>query len=469
MQLQRADMLALIGCWEEARKIYVALRQANGVDLVLERQILSLSLAIYDLENALPIARLLAQDEPAGRVLVARILYRLGRHEDAIQELREESLQGAIAPELYTLLGNILLEMHAFERAEDILAVASAMNRRTEDYVLLGRSLSAQGRRQEALSVLEKGLTLSRKKDPAGHFWRTYERVEGGLVALTPLPPLLGNIPAVTPGDVAIFFSADNTYFWQHGLVLLGSIARNWPSAKCHLHVVNPDAGVAQAIEVVRRLAPDLKLSYSYEQVDLERCSNTHIRTYYASVRFVRLAEIFAQAPATYLCVDADSIVRRDIEAEGCLSEIKDVGVRMRFDELPHMSLVASASMLRPTHKAAEFIDRVSSLIKPTLEAREAVWFLDQVVLSHVVRELGHKVGISQLDMTFLDWFFHDDSLIWTGKGRRKSDDDRYKREVSRCQYLQKAAEIAALMPEEVRASLRPTDRAVSPVSSLGT
>jgi hypothetical protein len=232
---------------------------------------------------------------------------------------------------------------------------------------------------------------------------------------------------------------------------------------------VNPDAGVAQAIEVVRRLAPDLKLSYSYEQVDLERCSNTHIRTYYASVRFVRLAEIFAQAPATYLCVDADSIVRRDIEAEGCLSEIKDVGVRMRFDELPHMSLVASASMLRPTHKAAEFIDRVSSLIKPTLEAREAVWFLDQVVLSHVVRELGHKVGISQLDMTFLDWFFHDDSLIWTGKGRRKSDDDRYKREVSRCQYLQKAAEIAALMPEEVRASLRPTDRAVSPVSSLGT
>lgn len=448
VEMQRADILAHIGRWHDARAILIALRPGDGTDPDIERNILNFSLDMHDLENALPIARSLADDQPAYRMTLATILYRLRRHNEALAELRTVSLQAPQMKGLSTLLGTILLEMGAFECAETYLTVQAAINRRTEDYTLLGRSISAQGRREEALLIFEKAVSLSHKNaDPAANFWRTQERIELGIIKLVPLPPLLGGVPNVAPDNLVIFFVADSTYFWEHGLVLLGSLGRHSPRANCHVHVINPDAGVARAIEIIRGLLADLKLSYSYEYVNFEDCSAAHVRTYYASVRFVRLAEIFARSPATYLCLDADGVVRDDVEVRECGIEIADIGIRMRFDERPQMGLAAGASIWRPTVRSTKFISRASTLIQRTLEAREAVWFLDQVVLNHVYRELAGEVAITQLDMTYLDWFFNDDSLVWTGKGGRKSDDNQYIAEVSNYRYLHENEEILALMP----------------------
>lgn len=172
------------------------------------------------------------------------------------------------------------------------------------------------------------------------------------------------------------------------------------------------------------------------------------MRTYHASVRFVRLAEIFARAPAIYLSLDADCIVRGDIEAGGL--GLADVGVRKRYDERPHASVAAGALRLRPTQGAASFIDQVAMLIRSALETGEAVWFLDQIVLSHVLRELGETViTIDQLGMTYIDWFFHEESLIWTGKGPRKLADTRYTEELSKYRYIQEDERVAALMPSD--------------------
>jgi hypothetical protein len=113
------------------------------------------------------------------------------------------------------------------------------------------------------------------------------------------------------------------------------------------------------------------------------------------------------------------------------------------------MAVLASASLLRPTDAAAEFINRVAELIRQTLEAREAIWFLDQIVLGYVLRELGAgDVDVTQLDLTYLDWFFSDDSLIWTGKGKRKSDDSRYNSEAARFSFLREDTRIALLVPQ---------------------
>jgi hypothetical protein len=345
---------------------------------------------------------------------------------------------------LSTLFGSLLLEANELEHAERYLANQAAMRRRIEDCTLLGRSISAQGRHEEALTFFEKERS---KDDPAANFWRTQERVECGAVPLVPLPPLLGDIPTVDPTDAVIFFAVDNAYFWQHALVLLGSLGRRSPSTKCHVHVINPDPRVPRAVEIIARMLPGLGLSYSYEQADFEGCSKGHIRTYYASIRFVRLAEIFAQSQAIYLCLDADCIVRADLAARVSALEIADVGIRMRYDEKPHLTVAAGALVLRPTAAAAKFVDRVGTLIGRTLEAQEAVWFLDQIVLSHVLRELGDReVGISQLDMTYIDWFLHDHSVIWTGKGKRKSEDSRYIAELLQYRYIQENQEIAALM-----------------------
>jgi tetratricopeptide (TPR) repeat protein len=445
VQRQRAELLARFGYWEQALDAYAALATDNENDPLIEKAILSVSLAMYDLEHALGVARELAKDAPTYHVTAANILYRARRYDEAIAELREASLQEQQLRGLGTLFGTILLERNELARAEAYLSDYAAMTRRPEDYTLLGQSLSGQGRQGEALAVFDKALMLA-PNDPAANFWRTQARLKLGLAPQVPLAPLLGDRPDVTPDDVVVFFAADSGFFWEHGLILLASVGQQSPDAKCHVHVINPDAGVARAIEVARTMLPQLGLSFSFEHVDFDRCADAHVRTYYASVRFVRLAEIFASAPASYLCLDADCIVRGDI-ATAFAGEAADVRMLLRYDERPHVTVAAGALALSPTAGAAKFIDQVSALIRPVLEAGEAAWFLDQIVLGHVHRNLADgEVQVSLLERIYLDWFFQDESLIWTGKGPRKFEDEKYKSELARYRYLQETEQIAQLM-----------------------
>jgi len=55
-------------------------------------------------------------------------------------------------------------------------------------------------------------------------------------------------------------------------------------------------------------------------------------------------------------------------------------------------------------------------------------------------------VQVSLLERIYLDWFFQDESLIWTGKGPRKFEDEKYKSELARYRYLQETEQIAQLM-----------------------
>jgi tetratricopeptide (TPR) repeat protein len=446
MAMLRGDLLVRFGKWNEARTVYASLRASEVDDPEIDGKILSVSLAMHDLETALPIAQRLAVRDPTYRLVTANILYHLRRSDEALQELRTASLQAVQPDRLSILFGTLMLENGDFKRAEAYLRNQAAMTRHPDIHTLLGRSLSGQGRHDEAQTIFDRATSLAHD-DPNANFWRTQERIKLGLTHSAPLPPLVGETPEAAPDDVVTFFVADSSYFWQHGVVLLGSMGRRSPGIKCHVHVINPDTGVAPAIEAIRDLLPGLRLSFSYELNDFEGRSDDYVRTYYASVRFVRLAEIFARAPATYLSLDADCIVRGEIGADGLGTA--DIGVRMRFDERPHATVAAGALRLRPTEAAATVVNRVAGLIRSTLETGEAVWFLDQIVLSHALRELGDgEITIDQLSMTYIDWFFHDESLIWTGKGPRKLADTRYADELSKYRYILDDERISALTPK---------------------
>lgn len=448
LKIQKAELLLRFGEWDAALTLLFSMKGDDERDGEVERLILSASLGIYDLERALPIARGLSGQDPIYRVTAANILYRMGRAEEALSELRSASLEAPELDRLSSLLGTLLLATGQAERAETYMATQAAVTRSAADYTLLGRALSAQGKAEEALAAYDKAIAAT-PDDPAANFWRTVERISSGEATRTPLPPIAGETPQVSPDDLVLFFVADSSYFWEHALVLLGSIGWRSPSAKCHVHVVNPDPGIARAIEVVRDSLPDLGLSYSYETVEFGGAGESFVRTYYASVRFVRLAEIFARSPASYLCIDSDCIVRGDIAAQASAMDVRDVGIRMRYHHRPHATVAAGALMLRPTPGASRFVGRVAELIAMVLETGEGTWFLDQIVLSEVLRELGGgQVDATQLDMSYIDWFFHDDSLVWTGKGPRKLADSRYTRELAQYRYIQANGEIAGLMPE---------------------
>jgi tetratricopeptide (TPR) repeat protein len=446
LRMRHGNLLTRSGHWSDARAAYVALRSEDLFDPELEKQILDNSLALYDLDYALPIARMLARDEAAYRVVAANVLYLLRRKEEALAELRLAPSEIDQIERFGSLAATLLLELGRSEQAEVFLKRQAAVDRNVENLTLLGRSISAQRRGDEAVRVLDRAVQLA-SNDPAANFWRTHERVASGKVTLTPLPLIEGDCPDVARDDVVVFFAADSGYFWQHSLVLLASLHRHSPQSKCHVHVINPDAGVPLAIQSLRSMLPELVVTYTFETIDFEGCDEAHISTYYASVRFVRLREVFARSPATYLCVDADCIVRGSVTSALNKLDLADVGIHMRYDERPHMTVAAGVLVLRPTLPAAEFIARVAALIQQTLEAREAMWFLDQIILSHVVRELAARVNVSQLDMSYIDWFFRDDSLIWTGKGRRKSENNWYMREAAQYQNIHDDIRISELMP----------------------
>jgi tetratricopeptide (TPR) repeat protein len=443
LQIHRAELLASLGHWERARSAYVSLSSKGDGGPEVDKRIAALSLQAYDLEFALPIARQVAVEDAAFRVTAANILYHLQRYEEAMAELRAASLEAPNLPGLSTLLGTLLITTGQAERAEAYLAGQARVDHQAAEYTLLGRSIWTQGRRIEALAIYEKVLTL-RPNDPEANFLRTQARLDLGLMTRKPLPNLKGGTPEVAPEDTVIFCVADNAYFWEHVLVLLGSLGHHDPDCACHVHVVNPDVGVASAVDAVRGMLPNLRLSYSYEHVDLSECSEAHIRAYYASVRFVRLGELIVQSPASYLSLDADCIVRGDITSAISGFSTCDIGIRRRFSEHPHMTVAAGALLVRPTLAARDFIERVSAGIKSTLEAGDAVWFLDQIVLGRVLQET-EGLHAKQLDMSFIDWFFQDGSLVWTGKGKRKASDTKYTDALSQYRYLQETC-----VPERV-------------------
>jgi tetratricopeptide (TPR) repeat protein len=439
LQIHRAELLASLGHWERARSVYVSLTSKGNGGPEIDKRIAALSLQAYDLEFALPVARQVAVEDAAYRVTVANILYHLQRYGEAMAELRAASLEATNLPGLGTLLGTLLIATGQAERAEAYLAGQARVDDQTAEYTLLGRSIWMQGRRMEALAIYEKVVSL-RPNDPEANFFRTQARLDLGLITRKPLPKLKGGTPEVAPEDTVIFCVADNAYFWEHVLVLLGSLGHHDPDSACHVHVINPDVGVASAVDAVREILPNLRLSYSYEYIDLTECSEAHVRTYYASVRFVRLAELIVQSPASYLCLDADCIVKGDITSAISRFSTCDVGIRRRFSEHTHMTVAAGALLVRPTPAARDFIEQVSARIRSTLEAGDAVWFLDQIVLGWVLREMeGGDLNAKQLDMSFIDWFFQDDSLVWTGKGKRKASDTKYTDALSKYRYLQEA------------------------------
>lgn len=234
-----------------------------------------------------------------------------------------------------------------------------------------------------------------------------------------------------------IYAACDQKYFEEFGYEFVNSILRN-TTLGIHLHLFNPTP------TQIKFCAATSNVSMTYEHVPVELFDQAALRwnappcdepfksqydrtqnamrkgrdvslvermqkTYYACVRFIRLAELFATTPV--LCVDVDAVVRKSIPQ---LSTDHDfyihqiIGKKARF--------LAGGLYLNATDPTDQFLQQYATLLRSHIEKDYLYWGLDQDLLDPIVPHYN----FAQLPISYIDWDMRDSSCIWTAKGTRK-------------------------------------------------
>jgi hypothetical protein len=248
------------------------------------------------------------------------------------------------------------------------------------------------------------------------------------------IPPLQGTC---TQQQFFIYAACDQRYFDEFGQEFVRSIQQN-TNLGIHLHVFNP---TDQQIEFCNT-TPNVSMTYEYIPIELfhlaaSKWSTVPInepfksqydrtlnamgkgrdanilermqKTYYACVRFIRLAELFQTTPA--LCIDVDALVRKPIlelhnNHDFYIHHI--AGKKSRF--------LAGGLYLNPTGPTLKFLKEYASQLNSYIDQDYIYWGLDQDLLDPIVP----RYNFGQLPISYIDWNMRDSSYIWTAKGTRK-------------------------------------------------
>jgi hypothetical protein len=135
-------------------------------------------------------------------------------------------------------------------------------------------------------------------------------------------------------------------------------------------------------------------------------------QTYYACVRFVRLAELLRPGQRC-LSIDVDGLVRGQF--------VDQLGTQdfYLYEKPKDGTHLAGAILFNGTASSHDFLQEYAQRLRTSIEQDDLYWFLDQLVLDQLVPQY-HK-GL--LPMSYIDWSMRDDSTIWSAKGPRKELD----------------------------------------------
>lgn len=231
----------------------------------------------------------------------------------------------------------------------------------------------------------------------------------------------------VDKSKLVVFAGCDAVYFKKYALYLARSIAKNSSNTTLHYHIVNPDEETHKIIDYMRDELP-MELVTSFEQFDVQDRNDDFIRTYYASIRFIRLYQILQRNKNDIITLDVDCLVRGDLNAIKAKLADSDAqcAIHTRFDEKKKGLKVAIGLLFTKSGFASSTLLTyfIYKLLKD-ITGKKAKWFLDQIAFYQAYIASG-KPELFHIDRQILDWDFNKNSMIWTGKGKRKDDDDTY-------------------------------------------
>lgn len=249
------------------------------------------------------------------------------------------------------------------------------------------------------------------------------------------LPKLQGSLPT---GTDIVFFSCNFDYYEKYGIALINSLIGTLPWISVHCHLILKDE---KFNSLPFPLVKNPRISYTYEQINNEWLKQIPVnekriqegldvfdttnrlqvieKTYYASVRFMRLDELFTDKQYV-LQVDCDTILRQTFNTRYFRSFTNTVGVMPKPKD-PGV-FIASAITLGTGSAGTHFRTVFSQNLRDRF-AKGAYWFIDQDVL----RDTMATISYHTLPYDLNSWGIKKSNVFCTGKGNRK-DQLRFKK-----------------------------------------
>lgn len=229
-----------------------------------------------------------------------------------------------------------------------------------------------------------------------------------------------------------LFCCCDQVYYDRYVFPLLLSVDRHSPGVHIHVHVVNPSPVLKKGFERMGEMLLHTSTTLSTEVYDFKGMSQEFRRTYYASVRFVRLAELCKARMVPVLAIDVDAVVMRSVLSIRKAARDGDVSLRLRLHRSEaHLKTAAGAVYLAPTAGARKFISRVAQRIETSLhqalsDPTASPWYIDQVALTEAYETLQDDVTFINMPKSYCDWDMRDGSAVWTAKGDLKTNSEKF-------------------------------------------
>lgn len=252
--------------------------------------------------------------------------------------------------------------------------------------------------------------------------WRTCRKnsEEQTLELIDLLPPLEGDLPPACPRGF-IYTSCNDPYLDLYGRDLIRSAQVKSPDQHFHLHLYDPtEASIRSLDKQVEQ--GKLTVTWDYHKQAKQPLALDGI-FYFQNLRFIRMWQVLKASQSAMFLVDSDAVIRNDLSPAFDAQKDTDVSLYLRVKRRnPLRRLLASAVIINPTENGIRYARDCAAVFVPYL-LNGATEPIDQMLLHlvwrwHSKNTAGFHYG--ELDKSYSDWTYEDESFVWHAKGPRK-------------------------------------------------
>lgn len=214
-----------------------------------------------------------------------------------------------------------------------------------------------------------------------------------------------------------LFASCDETYFVKHGDAFIKTAELHGENV--WINIVAPES---QHQEILKRYGSAYYILTCSDGP--AKATSDYERTFFARSRFTK--QVLPQVFNTYdevLILDIDCFLRGPIDWTDFTGVDYSLFLRNPLEgtvgwEMEGSRVAAGAVYFRNT--SLPFFNILQHMFK----VHKPIWFIDQYCLYQVHKHFETNtlpLTFCQMPQKYIDWEFNPDTIIWTGKGARKT------------------------------------------------